>query len=198
MKKLDVDYGTHVKAGQVIAMLEIPELQAQLQEDEAEIKNANDRSPTPSTNSSAIRRNTRLCICSTPGSNECFKSQPGIVAQQEVDDAQGKDLAAASQVDAGQAALEAAQSQLGVPSAKLEHDQSLFDYSKITAPFAGVVTQRYANLGTLIQAGTNSSTQAMPLVQAFRGRSVPPRDSGSRILCSLHPPWRSCRVASRR
>ena len=44
--------------------------------------------------------------------------------------------------------------------AKREHDQALFDYSKITAPFAGVVTQRYANLGTLMQAGTNSSTQA--------------------------------------
>ena len=41
----------------------------------------------------------------------------------------------------------------------------LFDYSKITAPFAGVVTQRYANLGTLMQAGTSSSTQAMPLVR---------------------------------
>ncbi len=44
--------------------------------------------------------------------NSVFESQPGIVAQQEVDDAQGKDLAASSQVDAGQAALEAAQSQL--------------------------------------------------------------------------------------
>jgi RND family efflux transporter MFP subunit len=41
----------------------------------------------------------------------------------------------------------------------------LFDYSKITAPFAGVVTERFANLGTLLQAGTNSSTQAMPLVR---------------------------------
>ena len=40
VKKLLVDYGTHVKAGQVMAVLEIPELEAQLQEDQAEIKNA--------------------------------------------------------------------------------------------------------------------------------------------------------------
>ena len=40
VQKLDVDYGTHVRAGQVMATLEIPELQAQLQQDEAEIKNA--------------------------------------------------------------------------------------------------------------------------------------------------------------
>src|ERR1700730_2350545 len=97
--------------------------------------------------------------------NSVFQSQPGIVAQQEVDDAQGRDLAASSQVDAGQAALEAAQSQLSVAKAKLAHDQSLFDYSRITAPFTGVVTERYANLGTLVQAGTTSSTQAIPIVK---------------------------------
>jgi RND family efflux transporter MFP subunit len=68
-------------------------------------------------------------------------------------------------VDAGQAALEAAQSQLGVTRAKLSHDQSLYDYAKITAPFPGIVTERYANLGTLMQAGTGSSTQAIPLVK---------------------------------
>ena len=94
-----------------------------------------------------------------------FQSQPGIVAQQEVDDAQGKDLAASAQVDAGQAALEAAQSQLVGAKAKLSRDQSLYDYSRITAPFSGIVTERYANLGTLMQAGTSSSTQAMPLVR---------------------------------
>ena len=41
----------------------------------------------------------------------------------------------------------------------------LFDYTKITAPFAGTITQRFANLGTLVQAGTSSSTQALPLVR---------------------------------
>src|SRR5208282_5802048 len=40
VKKLLVDYGTHVKVGQVMAVLEIPELEAQLQEDQAQIKNA--------------------------------------------------------------------------------------------------------------------------------------------------------------
>jgi RND family efflux transporter MFP subunit len=87
------------------------------------------------------------------------------VAQQEVDDAQGKALASQSQVEADQAALETAQSQLDLMRAKRQHDQVLFDYARITAPFSGVVTERYANLGTLMQAGTSSSTQAMPLVR---------------------------------
>jgi RND family efflux transporter MFP subunit len=54
---------------------------------------------------------------------------------------------------------------LAAAKAKLAHDQTLYDYSKITAPFSGVVTERYANLGALVQAGTSSSTQAMPIVR---------------------------------
>ena len=163
IKKLMVDYGTHVKAGQVMAVLEIPELEAQLLEDQAEIKNAADQVTRAQHELARYQAQYNALHLQYTRLNGVFKNQPGIVAQQEVDDAQGKDLAASSQVDAGQASLEAAQSQLAVAKAKLGHDQSLFDYSKITAPFNGVVTERYANLGTLVQAGTNS--QAAPIVK---------------------------------
>src|SRR5579863_2954425 len=165
VKKLLVDYGTHVKAGQVMAVLEIPELEAQLQEDQAEIKNATNQVSRAQHELYRYQAQYKALHLEFTRLNGVFESQPGIVAQQEVDDAQGKDLAASAQADAGQAALEAAQSQLSVAKAKLSHDQSLFDYSKITAPFSGVVTDRYANLGTLVQAGTGSSTQAMPIVR---------------------------------
>jgi RND family efflux transporter MFP subunit len=165
VKKLLVDYGTHVKAGQVMAILEIPELEAQLQEDQAEIKNAANQVSRAQHELYRYQAQYKALHLQYSRLNEVFQSQPGIVAQQEVDDAQGKDLAASSQVDAGQAALEAAQSQMGAVKAKLVHDQTLFDYSKITAPFSGVITDRYANLGTLVQAGTGSSTQAMPIVR---------------------------------
>jgi RND family efflux transporter MFP subunit len=88
-----------------------------------------------------------------------------LVAQQEVDDAEGKALASAAQIEEARANVEASRSRLVEAKAKKDRDQVLFDYSKITAPFAGIVTQRYANQGTLLQAGTNSSTQAMPLVR---------------------------------
>lgn len=165
IKKLMVDYGSHVKAGQVMAILEIPELEAQLQEDQAEIKNAANQVTRAQHELSRYQAQYNALHLQYTRLNSVFQSQPGIVAQQEVDDAQGKDLAASSQVDAGQASLEAAQSQLAVSKAKLSRDQSLFDYSKITAPFNGVVTQRYANQGALMQGGTGSSTQAMPLVR---------------------------------
>jgi RND family efflux transporter MFP subunit len=66
---------------------------------------------------------------------------------------------------AGKSAVQAAESELVESKAKRQRDSVMFDYARITAPFKGVVTQRYANLGTLMQAGTNSSTQAMPLVR---------------------------------
>jgi RND family efflux transporter MFP subunit len=165
VKKLLVDYGTHVKAGQVMAVLEIPELEAQLQEDQAEIKNATNQVSRAQHELVRYQAQYKALHLQYTRLNGVFESQPGIVAQQEVDDAQGKDMAASAQVDAGQAAQEAAQSQLSVARAKLVHDQTLFDYAKITAPFAGVVTERYANLGTLVQAGTGSSTQAIPIVK---------------------------------
>jgi RND family efflux transporter MFP subunit len=165
VKTLNVDYGTHVKAGAVMAVLEIPELEAQLQEDEAEIKNASNQVTRAQHELARYQAQYKALHLEYTRLNGVFQSQPGLVAQQEVDDAQGKDLAAASQVDAGQAALDAAQSQLGAAKAKLVHDQNLFDYSKITAPFNGIVTERFANLGTLVQAGTGSSLQAMPIVR---------------------------------
>jgi RND family efflux transporter MFP subunit len=165
VRKLSVDYGTRVKAGQLIAVLEVPELQAQLQEDQAEIKNAVNQVSRAEHELKRYDAQYQALHLQYTRLNEVFTGQPGIVAQQEVDDAQGKDLAASSQVDAGKAALEAAQSQLGAAKAKLAHDQTMFDYSNITAPFAGVVTERFANLGTLVQAGTSSSTQVIPIVR---------------------------------
>jgi len=165
VKNLYVDYGSRVQTGQLMATLEIPELEAQLQVDQAAIKNATDEVSRADHELKRYRAQYRALHLEYTRLNGVFESQPGLVAQQEVDDAQGKDLATASQVDAGESGLEAAQSQLLVGKSRLIHDQALFAYARITAPFSGVVTQRYANLGTLMQAGTSSSTQAMPLVK---------------------------------
>ena len=164
ISQLYVDYGTHVRKGQLMAVLEIPELQAQLQEDQAAIKSAEDQVTDAQHQLGRVQAQHSVLHLQFERLNNVAKSKPGLVAQQEVDDAQGKDLAAEAQLEAAKATIEAAQSQLGVAQSKMAHDKALFDYSNITAPFTGVVTQRYANLGTLMQAGT-SSTQALPLVK---------------------------------
>jgi RND family efflux transporter MFP subunit len=165
VKTLNVDYGTHVKAGQVMAVLEIPELQLQLAEDDAAIKNARDQVTLAQHELGRVQANRDVLHLQYDRLNGVAKSKPGLVAQQEVDEAQGKDLASEAQVEGSKSHLQGAESQQEVAQAKRAHDQALFDYSNITAPFAGVITRRYANLGALMQAGTNSSTQAMPLVR---------------------------------
>jgi RND family efflux transporter MFP subunit len=165
VKDLMVDYGSRVKKGELMAVLDIPELQIQLKQDDAAIANANDA--VTHAHHEVDRLEAQLVPLKAQADRLAgvAKTRPGLVAQQEIDDAQGKSLAMAAQVESGRSALQAAESQRDEAKAKLERDKALFDYARITAPFDGVVTQRYANLGALMQAGTSSSTQAMPLVR---------------------------------
>ncbi len=164
VKELSVDYGSHVRKGQIMAVLEVPELQAQLDEDKAAIRAQQDQVARAESEVGRAKAQHTMVHLQYQRLAGVAKGQPGLVAQQEVDDAESKDLAAESQMDAAKGTYQGAQSQLVVAQAKLSHDQALYDYSKITAPFDGVVTQRYANLGALMQAGT-TSTQATPLVR---------------------------------
>ncbi len=160
-----VDYGSRVKAGQLMATLEIPELEAQIQQDAAAIKSASDqvmRAQNEITSLESVQRVYHLAYTRLKGVSD---SRPGLVAQQELDAAQGKDLEFEAQIEVAKASMQAAQGQLDAAKAKQQHDQVLLDYSKITAPFDGVVTQRYANEGTLMQAGTSSSANVLPLVR---------------------------------
>ena len=165
VKDLKVDYGSRVRTGQLMATLDIPELQSQLLQDDANIKTAQNQVTHAENEVSRSQAQYTVVHLQFERLNTVAKTRPGLVAQQEVDDAQGKDLDVDAQVDASKSNLQVMQSELAAARAKREHDQDLYNYTRITAPFTGVVTQRYANQGTLMQAGTNSSTQAMPLVR---------------------------------
>jgi RND family efflux transporter MFP subunit len=165
VKQLLVDYGTHVTQGQLMAVLEIPELQAQIAEDQASISSMHDQVTNAENQLQRLQAQHKVVHLEYERLNGVAQSRPGLVAQQEVDEVQGRDISAEAQVAAGQSNLQAARSNLAQAQAKLVHDQAIYSYSRITAPFTGVVTQRYANLGALMQAGTNSSTQATPLVR---------------------------------
>ena len=191
VKDLNVDYGSRVQKDQVLATLEIPELQLQVKEDDAAVKNAEAQIPHAQEELNRVQAQQKVLQLQYDRLNGVANSKPGLVAQQEVDDSQGKALASSAQVEAAKSNLQSAESVLAAAQAKREHDQALFDYSKITAPFAGVVTQRYANLGTLMQAGTSSSTQRPAVGQALPGRPVPAGDSRARVLREIHSSRRS-------
>jgi RND family efflux transporter MFP subunit len=157
IQKLYVDYGTHVKQGQILAVLEIPELQQQLQQDEASIHRSEqeltraheDLNRAQSAYTVAHLTYTRLA--------DVQKSRPELVAQEEIDVSKGKDMEADSDVSAQKAALAGAEQALLVAKAALGKDQAMFDYARMTAPFDGVITQIYARTGALLPAGTSSN-----------------------------------------
>jgi RND family efflux transporter MFP subunit len=165
VSQLLVDYGSHVKKGQLMAVLEIPELQALLQQDRADLKSVQEQITNAQKQLNRVEAQHTVLHLEFQRIDTVAKSKPGLVAQQEVDDIQGRDLAAEAQVEAARSNLDAAQSNVAASQAKLEHDEAIYSYSRITAPFDGVVTERNANLGTLMQAGTNSSTNVLPLVK---------------------------------
>jgi len=165
VKQIYVDYGSRVKAGQLMATLEIPELEIQIKQDQAAIKSASDQVMHWNNEISRVEAQRTVYHSAYTRLKNVSDSRPGLVAQQELDAAQGKDLELESQIEGVKATMQVAQGQLDAAKAKEERDKVLFDYSKIIAPFDGVVTQRYANLGTLMQAGTSSATNTLPLVR---------------------------------
>ena len=82
-----------------------------------------------------------------------------------MDDSQAKDLGAQAQVAASEAELSGAKQQLEVAQANQKQISAMSGYTRITAPFAGVITNRYADTGALVAAGTSSSAQAIAVVR---------------------------------
>jgi len=137
VKEMKVDFGDQVKAGQLLATLEVPELQDELNNALAVEQH------TEADYTSAHLDYTRLVAVN--------KEHPNLVAEQDLDTAEARDLSAAASVAAAKA--------------EAKKFQTLVDYTRITAPFDGVVTRRYADPGALIQAGTASDTQAKSLLR---------------------------------
>lgn len=96
---------------------------------------------------------------------DVLKREPGLVPQQEVDEAHSRDLVSEAQIATAKSSLRTAEQRQKVAQAEKTRLQTLHKYTTISAPFDGVVTKRYANAGSMIQAGTASQTQAMPIVQ---------------------------------
>jgi len=165
VKLITVDVGDRVAYNQVLATLEIPEMDddlrrsnAALERSNAEVARANDEIRR----AEAARQMTDLSYTRLTAVSE---KKPGLVAQQEIDDARTKDLVAEAQVAAAKSALAVAREQVNVNTAEVQRIVTMKEYTKVVAPFAGVVTKRYADNGSMIQAGTASNTQAMPVVR---------------------------------
>jgi RND family efflux transporter MFP subunit len=165
IKRINVDVGDRVKLGDPLATLEIPEMaddqrraSAALERSQAEVARAGDELQRAESAHQIVHLSLQRLAA-------VAEKRPGLIAQQEIDDARSKDLVAEAQVASAKSGLAAATDQVHVNTSDLDRVRTMLDYTRVTAPFAGVVTKRYADTGSMIQAGTASQTQAMPVVQ---------------------------------
>ena len=157
IQKLNVDWGTHVKQGQLMAVLEIPELQQQLLQDEADVRRNEQDLERARAELSSAESSYNVAHLTYTRLAGVQKTNPGLVAQEEIDEAHGKDLEGDAGVSAAKDTLSAAEQALAGAQATLEKDRVMFGYARITAPFDGVVTQLNAYTGALLPAGTSSN-----------------------------------------
>ncbi|HWL62287.1 MAG TPA: efflux RND transporter periplasmic adaptor subunit [Steroidobacteraceae bacterium] len=115
LKSISVDKGDAVKAGATLAVLETPELTADLARNQAE-------------HDAARSEFTRI--------EQAIARAPDLITPLELDRARGK---------------------YEVAKASLERTQTLLSFNRITAPFAGVVTRRFVDVGAFIPAATSGS-----------------------------------------
>ena len=165
VKSIRVDIGDQVREGELLATLEIPEMEddltraaASVQAASADVFEAQDE----------LRRATashEIAHLSYTRIQNVNKQEPGLVPMQDIDVVHSRDLESEAQLSMAQSHLESAEQHSQMAVSEQARFQTLYKYTKIEAPFAGVITKRYANTGSMIQAGTASQTQAMPVVR---------------------------------
>ena len=165
IRNINVDIGDKVHKGETLAVLEVPELEAQLQGSVSAVARSKDEITRAQHELTAAKSEYAAVHADDVRLQSAAKSQPGLIAQQELDDALAKDLAAGARVDAARAALSAAQNGADVSKADNRRLEALQGYTDVIAPLDGVIVWRYADTGALIQSGTNSDVQSLPIVK---------------------------------
>src|SRR5271157_5737082 len=150
IRHIYVDIGDKVHQGQVLAVLEVPELAAQLKGTVSEVARSKDEITRAEHEVARAQSEHTALHNDYMRLKQAGAAQPGLIALQELDDAQSKDLASEERIDAAKASLAAAKQQSVSAGADNERVSALSDYTRVTAPIDGVIIWRYADTGALI------------------------------------------------
>ena len=145
LRTWNFDIGDRVKAGEVLATIETPELDEQIKVAQAKLD--------------SLLADVKLAQASVDFariSNQRFKAAApeGAVSQQEADQKK-------SELDVSLARLESAKAQVALGEADVRRLQALAAFKKVLAPFDGVVTQRHTDIGDLVTAGSTTNTSPL-------------------------------------
>lgn len=165
VRAIHVDIGDHVRQDQVLATLEVPEIKDELEKAKAGESAAEANVVTAQASVQRARAAAGIAKVSFERIQDVATKDRGLVPKQDVDVAQSREAEADAELASAVSALQAAQDAKAEADSEYARATAMVQYATIRAPFAGVITKRYANTGSMIQAGISSQTQAMPVVR---------------------------------
>ncbi len=152
IKKRYADIGDRVQVGQLLAELEAPELDQQVQQAQATLDQSRSGLEAANANLEQGKSNEELArVNAARWSNLVAK---GAVSRQENDTYQTQFKAQTAGVESLQKAVAAARNNVSAAEANLARLTELQRYEKVRAPFSGVITVRNIDVGTLVTNGT--------------------------------------------
>ena len=147
LKKWYFDYGAHVKAGQLLAEIDAPDLDASFVAAKAKLVSAN---------AQVSVREAELQFAKT--TYERWRNSPkGVVSVQETTSKKGD-------FDSATARLNAALADVNAAQGEVERLKALESFKSVVAPFDGVVTERNTDIGALINAGSGVGGGSGPVL----------------------------------
>jgi multidrug efflux pump subunit AcrA (membrane-fusion protein) len=159
VSQINNDIGDHVKKGQVLAVIENPELQAQYEKAQAAVAQAKAALDVAKRQLAGMEADLVLQRATLERQKELFAGKAATA--QTLDEMRAKEGIASATVETGKAKISLADADLQAAKAEADRLQALLQYDKIVAPFDCVVTRRLVNPGDLVQAAT--ATRTTPL-----------------------------------
>jgi RND family efflux transporter MFP subunit len=151
VKRREVDIGDHVTAGQLLAVVEAPDLDQQVRQAEAAAEQA--QADLARANAALEQGKANESIAQVTATRWDNLMKRGAVSKQENDQNQAQYQAQAANVKALERAVDAAKGNIAAMQANVERLTDMQGYLSVRAPFAGVVTLRNVDVGTLINTG---------------------------------------------
>ena len=152
-----VDIGDHVKAGQVLAVIDVPEMEQELAEAKAQLESKRTSLEVARRQLDHFRANVKLQNELLRRREELSAGQ-GWISDRTLDEVRANAEMAKADLSVAEANGDLAADQIDVAAAAVEKIKTLLAYTQIVAPFDGVVARRLVNRGDLVQAATATRT----------------------------------------
>ena len=181
ISKRFVDIGDHVKANQLLALIEAPDLDQQVAQGRSQVAQA--RQQLGQSEASLQQNEAQLELARVTWDRYRTLVQHGAVSKQDADTQKANFDTSSANVTAAKANVRAAEDNVRAAQANLERLIALQSYKEVRAPFAGVVTVRNVDLGTYISTsgGQSGSTTYASSQQVGSNATAPQNGEMFRI-----------------